>query len=83
VGFQDIFYRKGTPGKLLIRNQQVRGSSPRAGKSKLDQYRPEIEALMENGSTQRYIAKRYGCSEANLLNWLRKNKIDRAPSLQN
>jgi DNA invertase Pin-like site-specific DNA recombinase len=51
------------------------------GKSKLDQFRPEIEALMKNGSTQRYVAKRYGCSEANLLNWLRKNKIDRTPIL--
>lgn len=47
------------------------------GKSKLDQYRPEIEALLKNGSTQRYIAKRYGCSEPNLNNWLKKNNIDR------
>src|SRR5271165_3420732 len=26
------------------------------GKSKLDQYRPEIEALLANGSTQKFIA---------------------------
>ena len=52
------------------------------GKSKFDQYRPEIEALLKNGSTQRYVAKRYGCSEANLHNWMRKNKIDRAPVFQ-
>jgi len=51
------------------------------GKSKLDQYRPEIEALLKNASTQRFIAKRYGCSEANLLNWMRKNKVDRKPVL--
>lgn len=51
------------------------------GKSKLDQFRPEIEALLKNGSTQRFIAKRYGCSEANLLNWLRKKKVDRTPVL--
>jgi DNA invertase Pin-like site-specific DNA recombinase len=51
------------------------------GKSKLDQYRPEIEALLKNGSTQRYIAKRYKCSEANLTNWLKKNRIDRTPVL--
>jgi DNA invertase Pin-like site-specific DNA recombinase len=50
------------------------------GKSKLDEYRPEIEGLLKNGATQRFIAKRYGCSETNLLNWLRKNKIDRTPS---
>jgi DNA invertase Pin-like site-specific DNA recombinase len=49
------------------------------GKSKLDQYRPEIEALLKNGSSQRYIAKRYGSSEANLNNWLRKNNIEKIP----
>src|SRR5436305_3909633 len=36
------------------------------GKSKLDQYRPEIEALLNNGSTQAFIAKRYETTEANL-----------------
>ncbi|HEY8559538.1 MAG TPA: recombinase family protein [Pyrinomonadaceae bacterium] len=45
------------------------------GKSKLDQYKIEIEALLSNGSTQRFIAKRYGTTEANLSNWLRKNGI--------
>ncbi|MDE0111158.1 MAG: hypothetical protein OXN84_02565, partial [Albidovulum sp.] len=30
------------------------------GKSKLDPYRPEIEAILQNGSTQKFIAKRYG-----------------------
>jgi DNA invertase Pin-like site-specific DNA recombinase len=45
------------------------------GKSKLDQYRPEIQALLANGSSQRFIAKRYGTTEANFSNWLKKNKI--------
>lgn len=45
------------------------------GKSKLDRYRPEIEALLANGSTQRFIAERYNTTEANLSNWLRKNEI--------
>lgn len=42
------------------------------GKSKLDKFRPEIEALMQNGSTQKFIANRYGTTEANLHNWLKK-----------
>src|SRR2546425_7080528 len=42
------------------------------GKSKLDQYRPEIEALMANGSTQAFIAKRYKTTEANLHHWLKQ-----------
>ena len=53
------------------------GRPPGPGKSKLDQYRPEIEALLANGSTQKFIAKRYGTTEANLHNWLKKNAIKR------
>lgn len=45
------------------------------GKSKLDQYRPEIEALLSNGSSQGFIAKRYNTTEANFSNWLKKNNI--------
>ena len=42
------------------------------GKSKLDKHRPEIEALLANGSPQKFIAKRYSSSPANLANWLKK-----------
>lgn len=48
------------------------------GKSKLDAYRPEIEALLANGSTQKFIAKRYGTTEANLSRWLMKHTLKRA-----
>lgn len=48
------------------------------GKSKLDQYRPEIEALLKNGSTQVYIAKRYKTTAANLNNWIKKHRINKA-----
>ncbi len=46
------------------------------GRSKLDQYRLEIEALLSNGSSQRFIAKRYKTTEANFSNWLKKNNIN-------
>ena len=46
-----------------------------AGKSKLDQFRPEITALLQNGSKQKFIAGRYGTTEANLSNWIKKNAI--------
>jgi len=46
-----------------------------AGKSKLDIYKVEIEALIKNGSTKKFIAKRYGTSESNLFNWLSKNDL--------
>lgn len=50
------------------------------GKSKLDPYRPEIEALLANGSTQRFIANRYKTDETNLLKWMRKHNIKKPPS---
>lgn len=48
------------------------------GKSKLDKYRPEIEGLLANGSTQKFIATRYGSTEANLHNWLKKRGLTKA-----
>lgn len=45
------------------------------GKSKFDQYRVEIKALLSNGSSQRFIAKRYNTTEANFSNWMKKNNI--------
>lgn len=45
------------------------------GKSKLDDYRPEIEALLANGSTQKFIAQRYSTTEANLSRWIRRNGL--------
>ncbi|PIU52563.1 MAG: resolvase [Deltaproteobacteria bacterium CG07_land_8_20_14_0_80_60_11] len=50
-----------------------------SGKSKLDQYRPEIKALIKTGSSLVYIAKRYKVARSTLHNWLKKNKIDRTP----
>lgn len=49
------------------------------GKSKLDRFQPEIEALLANGSTQKFIAQRYGTTEANLHNWMKKRGIKRNP----
>jgi DNA invertase Pin-like site-specific DNA recombinase len=45
------------------------------GKSKLDPYRPEIEALLANGSTKKFIADRYRTTSANLHNWLKKHGV--------
>ena len=47
------------------------------GKSKLDKYRAEIEALLANGSTQKFIAERYDTTEANLSRWLKKHRLRR------
>lgn len=44
------------------------------GKSKLDEHREEINALLANGSTKSFIAKKYGCTQATLFHWLNKEK---------
>ena len=49
------------------------------GKSKLDPFRAEIEALLKTGSSQVFIARRYGVTRATLYKWLKKHKIDRKP----
>jgi DNA invertase Pin-like site-specific DNA recombinase len=48
------------------------------GKSKLDAYRMEIEALLQNGSTKKFIAQRYNSTPANLHNWMKKNDITKS-----
>ena len=46
------------------------------GKSKLDKHHDEIVALLNNGSTKSFVAKKYGTTLPNLYNWLKKNEIN-------
>lgn len=43
------------------------------GKSKLDEHRAEIEALLKNGSTKTWIAKRYHTTVGNLNHWMHQH----------
>ena len=45
------------------------------GKSKLDEHREEIQALMANGSTKTFVAGKYGVALPTLYNWMKKNEI--------
>ena len=45
------------------------------GKSKLDDKKDEIIALLNNGSSKAFIAKRYKTVISNLHHWLKKNNI--------
>lgn len=64
--------------KEALKTRQEHGvklGRPRGkGKSKLDQFKPEIEALLANGSTQKFIANRYNTTPANLHNWIKRNQ---------
>ena len=46
------------------------------GKSKLDVFKEEIVALLRNGSSKKFVANRYGTSQVNLYNWLKKNNLN-------
>ena len=48
-----------------------------SGKSKLDKHRDEIERLLAEGSTQKYIAGRFDTTETNLSRWLKKHGLRR------
>jgi DNA invertase Pin-like site-specific DNA recombinase len=68
---------KRTREALLVKKQNgMKLGRPKGiGKSKLDMYRVEIEALIKNGSTQKFIAKRYHTTEANLHHWMKIHAI--------
>jgi DNA invertase Pin-like site-specific DNA recombinase len=57
---------KKAPGMKL-------GRSTGPGKSKLDPYRPEIESLLANGSTQKFVARRY--TQGHPHTWLKKHGL--------
>jgi len=48
-----------------------------AGKIKLDKFRPEIEALLVNGATKKFITGRFDVTPNIVCNWLNKNGISR------
>jgi DNA invertase Pin-like site-specific DNA recombinase len=46
------------------------------GKSMLDPHREAICEQLRQGITKTEIAAAYGCTSANLINWMKKNEID-------
>jgi DNA invertase Pin-like site-specific DNA recombinase len=79
---RDLISQRTTEALRFKKAQGLKLGRPKGpGKSKLDVFRPEIESLLANGSTQKFIAQRYKTTEANLHNWLKKNGLKASRSV--
>ena len=71
---RDFISMRTKEGLRAAKKKGVKLGRPKGpGKSKLDKFRPEIEALLADGSTKVFIAKRYNVSLPTFYNWKRKN----------
>lgn len=76
---RDLISQRTKEALAARRAAGIRLGRPRGtGKSRLDPYRLEIEALLANGSTQVFIAKRYSITTPSLSRWLKKHHLYRA-----
>lgn len=74
---RDLISQRTKEALKARKAQGVKLGRPKGpGKSKLDDNREEIIALLKNGSTKAFIADRYNTTRPNLYNWLKKNKIE-------
>jgi DNA invertase Pin-like site-specific DNA recombinase len=73
---RDLISKRTTEGLRVAKAKgKLLGRPKGPGKSKLDKHREEIISLIKTGSKQTYIAKKYGMSQPNLYNWLKKNGL--------
>jgi DNA invertase Pin-like site-specific DNA recombinase len=73
---RDLISQRTKEALRFKKEQGMKLGRPKGpGMSKLDAFRPEIESLLANGSTQKFVARRYKTTEANLHNWLKKNGL--------
>jgi DNA invertase Pin-like site-specific DNA recombinase len=73
---RDLISERTKQGLIAAKKKGILGRPIGSGKSKLDQSKLEIEALLKNGSSKTFIAKRYNTSLPNFYKWLKKHKIN-------
>ncbi|MBF0555688.1 MAG: recombinase family protein [Nitrospirae bacterium] len=73
---RDLISERTKQGLIAAKEKGMLIGRPKgSGKSRLDEFKPEIEALLNNGSTKSFIAKRYRTSLNNLYKWMKKHKF--------
>ena len=73
---RDLLIQRTREGRAAAMKRGVKFGRPKGpGKSKLDPYKEEIVALLNTGSTQTFISKKYKVTPATVTNWLKKNEI--------
>ncbi len=73
---RDLISERTKQGLAAAKKRGILLGRPKGpGKSKLDQFKPEIEALLKNGSKKTFIAKRYKISLTNLYKWMKKRGV--------
>ncbi len=73
---RDLISERTRQGLFAAKKKgKILGRPKGPGKSKLDPFKPEIEALLKNGSTKTFIAKRYKTSLPNFYKWIKKHGL--------
>jgi DNA invertase Pin-like site-specific DNA recombinase len=73
---RDLISQRTTEALQARKQQGMSLGRPKGvGKSKLDEYRTEIEALLKNGSTKTWVANKYQTTVGNLRHWMKQHEI--------